>query len=285
MSSTRLCESIDTLSMAYLDDELAVEERRELDLHMLECGACRTQLDNEREELSLVRKALAVPPAPAEVRERIASALARSIDADEVTRAREAREARRSRLSRFMLPGAAMIAAAASLAVFVAMQPSGETRATAIAHEALRQQTKALPLEVQGVGTAPWLRQHFAPTVTLPRFEDSVALVGARLTAVNGHDAAQLQYEIHIGSGSIGLSAVVIRDIQPAQLGGGDDIVVGAPGRQLMLHVIDIDGVPAVTYVDDNHTGYVFMSGQLSAREVVRLVVASNLIDRAQDLR
>ena len=40
-SQMSLCESIDTLSMAYLDDELAAEERRELELHLHRCASCR----------------------------------------------------------------------------------------------------------------------------------------------------------------------------------------------------------------------------------------------------
>ena len=43
-----LCESIDTLAMAYLDDELASEERRELDTHLTECVSCRAEIDGAR---------------------------------------------------------------------------------------------------------------------------------------------------------------------------------------------------------------------------------------------
>ena len=43
-----LCASIDTLSMAYLDDELAAEERRELELHLVDCASCKQHLDGER---------------------------------------------------------------------------------------------------------------------------------------------------------------------------------------------------------------------------------------------
>jgi len=39
-----LCESIDTLAMAYLDDELAAEERHELEAHLTECTAPFTSL-------------------------------------------------------------------------------------------------------------------------------------------------------------------------------------------------------------------------------------------------
>ena len=64
-----LCQSIDTLAMAYLDDELAAEERRELELHLVDCGECKHHLDTERAELVMLRGALAPPPAPAIVAE------------------------------------------------------------------------------------------------------------------------------------------------------------------------------------------------------------------------
>lgn len=274
--STSLCDHIDTLAMAYLDDELATEERRELEHHVLDCASCKQHLDGEREDLAAIRKAIAVPPAPDVVRAR----MMRALDAEVAKAAADEKVARRGRLGRFLLPGSAMLAAAAALAVFVAVRPASEVKgASTLAHEAVRQGTKSPPLEVQGVGTAPWLRQHFAPTVTLPQFADGVELQGARLTAVNGHDAAQLQYAIKIGTGSIAMSAVVIRDLATDALSGNGEAV--AAGGELPLHVVDIDGVPAVTYVDPNHVGYVFMSGQLSASEVLRLVVSSNLVAHA----
>src|SRR4051812_46311806 len=99
-----LCQSIDTLAMAYLDDELVVEERRELELHMLDCASCRHHVDDERSELELVRKALAPPPAPDIVKARIA----RVLDQEDREAARAAAAARSSRLSRWLLPGSAM---------------------------------------------------------------------------------------------------------------------------------------------------------------------------------
>ncbi len=59
-----LCTSIDTLAMAYLDDELAGEERRELELHLHDCATCRKHVDSESEELGVLRGKLAAPPAP-----------------------------------------------------------------------------------------------------------------------------------------------------------------------------------------------------------------------------
>lgn len=266
-----LCTSIDTLSMAYLDDELAAEERRELELHLLECPACRQHVDGERAELADLRKALVTPPAPDLVKVRIAHML----DAEDQV----ANRAQRRRLSQWALPGSAIAAAAAAMAVFVAVQP-GTASVSTVAREAVRQQTRALPLEVQGASTGTWVREHFA-TVALPQFSESVQMLGARLTAVNGHDAAQLLYQADLGSGPINLSAVVVRDLRPDELSGGQEVQVG----RLILHMIEIDGTPAVTYVDDNHTGYVFMSEQLGARELVRLVVNTDLIERAEQIR
>ena len=49
---TNLCESIETTAMVYLDDELATEERRELELHLLDCTGCRQHVEHERTELA-----------------------------------------------------------------------------------------------------------------------------------------------------------------------------------------------------------------------------------------
>ena len=55
---TKLCDSIDTLAMAYLDDELADAELRDLELHLLDCGACRALVDTERQVMDGLRRQL-----------------------------------------------------------------------------------------------------------------------------------------------------------------------------------------------------------------------------------
>src|SRR5258706_14037565 len=102
-----LCQGIDTLSMAFLDDELAGEERRELELHLLDCPSCRDHVDGERADLELVRKALVAPPAPALLKARIA----RALDAEDAAAVRSVRR----RWSQWMLPGSAIFAAAAAI--------------------------------------------------------------------------------------------------------------------------------------------------------------------------
>ncbi len=276
-----LCQSIDTLAMAYLDDELVSEERRELELHLLSCAECKAHVEGERAEIALVRKALAPPPAPATLKVSIQ----RLLDAED----RAAARALRRRWTNFVLPGSAALAAAAALAVFVFAQPSQEPPKASggVAREAVRVQSRKMPLEVQGPSTGQWLRQNFAAHVQPPRFtEPGIELMGARLTAVAGHDAALLKYLVTIGNRRVTLTAVVIDDMRGDELSGGTPIKVGG-GR---LHLHSADGTPAVTYVDESapvgaRMGYAFASDGLDQDELFELVISSDLIRRAHEGR
>ena len=119
-----LCQSIDTLAMAFLDDELAAEERRELELHLIDCSGCRQHVETERAELQMMRKALAAPPAPDMFKAR----LARALDNEDREASRVESQRKRSLLGRMLLPGAAMVAAAAAIVVFVAIKPASTLR-------------------------------------------------------------------------------------------------------------------------------------------------------------
>lgn len=271
-----LCESIDTLAMAYLDDELAAEERRELELHLGECTSCKDHLETERAEISFVRKALVAPPAPDMLKVRVA----RALDAEDKIAARDGRK----KWQRYLLPGSALAAAAAALAFFFAGGMFGASKTkkeSAVAHEVLRQQTRSLPLEVQGPSTGPWLRANFAP-VEPPQFQEpGIQLIGARATAIAGHDAAQLRYLVNVGVNRVSLTAMLIADVQGDEMQGGQLVKMG----RLTLHVYDIEGLPAVTYVDENRIGYVFTSERMSLNELLQLVGTSDLISRAQQQR
>jgi anti-sigma factor RsiW len=268
-----LCHSIDTLSMAFLDDELAAEEHRELELHLLDCANCRRHVDGERAELELVRKALVPPPAPALLKARIA----RMLDAEDAAVARSERR----RWSQRLLPGAAIAAAAAAILVFVVRLPESE-KSSPVASE--MRKIRSLPLEVQGASTGPWLRDHFAP-VEPPQFtEPGIALLGARLlpNGIANHDAALLSYLVNLGMSRVTLSAVVLKDLRGDELGGGQGYRVG----DLVLRLHDSNGTPLVTYVDPaDKVGYVFWSERLSADELLQLVASTDLIGRAQQNR
>jgi len=274
-----LCQSIDTLAMAYLDDELVVEERRELELHLLDCASCKQHVETERREIDLVRKALAPPPTPELVKVRIA----RALDVEDRETMRRDRAHTRSVVGRWLLPASAMIAAAAAIFAFVLVKPVQTPGPGAVAREVVRQQARTMPLEVRGASTGNWLRENFAP-IEPPKFRAprlDITLQGARLTAVAGHNAAQLRYIVTSGDSKFTLTAVVIDDLHNDELTGGTAIKVG----DRTLHVHDANGIPAVTYVDEHFMGYAFASDRLSAQELLELVVSSDLIGRAQQGR
>ena len=265
-----LCNSIDTLAMAYLDDELVAEERRELELHLLACTGCKQHVEGERADLELIRKALIAPPAPDMVKARIGKLL------DQEDRA--AGKATRRKLGSYLLPGSAMLAAAAAVFAFVMVKTPTPDEAGPVTREAVRQQTRAMPLEVQGASTGPWLREHFQP-VEPPQFTASgIKLLGGRLTSVSGHDAALLRYLVSDGVNQLSLTAVLIVDMRPDDLSGGVPYRVG----DRVLHLHDAYGMPAVTYVDEHGMGYAFTSQRLTMNELLSLVVNSDLIERAQ---
>jgi anti-sigma factor RsiW len=263
-----LCESIDTVSMAYLDDELAAEERRELELHLTECTSCRSHVDGERTDHELLARALAAPPASDLLRTRFV----RALDAEDAATAR----ADRWRWMQWLLPGSAIVAAAAAIAVFVAVKPVNSGEVGPIARQAADIVTRPLPLEVQGANTGPWLQQHFA-SMEMPQIEEpSTELLGARLLpkGINGHDGALLSYQLDLDGRPFVLSVLVVRDLRDGEMSDGDEVEVN--GRT--LHVIEAQGRTAVTTVDANHMGYMFTAPALSTNELVWLVGRTSLV-------
>jgi anti-sigma factor RsiW len=273
-----LCQSIDTLAMAFLDDELAPEERRELELHLIDCAGCRVHVETERGELQMMRKALAPPPAPDLLKARLGIAL----DHADRMEIQVERRARRSSIGRWLLPGASIAVAGVAIFAFAMMfkSPTTTPKTGAVAKEVVRQQARTMPLEVRGASTGTWLRENFA-AIDPPQFRAArhhITLQGARLTAVAGHNAAQLRYQVQVGSNQFTLTAVVIDDLDSDDLTGGTPLRIG----DRTLHIHDANGIPAVTYVDEHMMGYAFASDRLSAQELLELVVSSDLIGRAQ---
>lgn len=278
-----LCQSIDTLAMAFLDDELVAEERRELELHLLDCGGCRQHVDAERSELSGIRRALVAPPAPA----RLKLAVAAALDGEDRAATRSTRQRVVAGVGRWMLPGAGMMAAAAAILAFVFVRPP-EPVDRGVVREAVRQQARPLALDVQGAATGPWVRQHFAP-IEPPQFVEpsaAIELLGGRMIAIANRDAVLLRYGVGVGRNQIGLNAVIVDRVAPGELEGGTRITVG--DRTLFLD--DASGRPVLIYIDSSRPNnarlaYIFTSEQLRAQELLELVVSSDLIGRAQQGR
>jgi len=265
-----LCKSIDTLAMAYLDDELAAEERHELEAHVAECVSCRARLEGDQADLDVIKRALVVAPAPDLLRARLLRALDSVHPQD--------RTAQRPRRYPSILPASAMAAAAAALVLFIGVQGKPE-RAATMAQQATKHATRQLPLEVQGASTGPWLNQHFA-SVAVPHFNREVPdteLLGARLLpgAINGHDAAALSYQLRRGGDPFILSLLVVQDLRE------DEMREGTPMRvnNRTLYVLQSPtGQAVVSYVDRNNMGYMFMAPELSVNELVWLVSHTDLV-------
>lgn len=259
---TLLCDSIDTLSMTYLDGELAASEERELEQHLLVCETCNAHVEQLTLQMDTLRTALATPSAPAALRAAVHEAL-------------DAAATPRRGWQAWLLPGAASLAAAAALLFFAASPARQYDRG--IAADVVRQQARLAPLEVQGPGTYPWLRQHFA-SAPAPTFASArVELQGARLTSVAGHDAAQLQYVLTTVKGPLELTAFVVEHLSPSELPEGQRVELN--GQQ--LHLATVQDAAVVTYMQ-GATAYVFLSRMVTATELAGIVASSDLIRRTE---
>ncbi len=264
---TKLCDSIDTLSMAYLDDELAEEELRDFELHLIDCGGCKGRLDRDLATTDELRRRLAPPPAPDLLRAR----LMRALDTED---AAASRAMRRQRVNRWLLPGAAAIAAVAALGVFAVNRPTGGQ--TALASEAVRQNMRAAPLEVQGASTAAWVQRYYRPDMAPPRFNDTgVQLTGARLTSIDKRDAVQLFYKLDVPGGSYELRALTF-SAEGIDFDGGQEVVADG----VTLHVDRHEGTSVVIFVDGESFAYVFTSRDLTVEQIAAMVVHSDLVSR-----
>ncbi len=268
--SRQVCDSIDTLSMSYLDDELAAEEKRELELHLLECNACRDHLGEERQEVELLRQRLAMPAVPELVRAKVT----RLLDRED---AQIGRALLKERVSRWLLPGASIAVAAAALLVFVFLRAPDQ--ALPFGRVVANRQPAALVARGEAP-TQSWLQQQIAGTVA-PRFEGIDLMGGNLITNDEGRTTARLVYEVSTpGPRRFQLEAFVFR-ARSGEFDGGRQYEYA--GR--ILHVSEVKGQPAVGFLDGNGIGYVFVSRDLSESMLLELVCSSDLIDRARDVR
>ena len=180
-----LCESIDTLAMAYLDDELAAEEQHELEAHLTECTACRAQLDSERSEQVMLRSALVAPPTPDLLRARIGARARR--------RGRAAARAGGGRST--SCPARRWSPQRPRSRCSSASTRTTRRRSARSRRAAVRQQMRELPLE-RGTDTAGFLHANFDLD---PRPNDD-SLLGTTLypRGINGHDGAKLVYRMDL---------------------------------------------------------------------------------------
>lgn len=216
----------------------------------------------------MVRRALVAPATPDLLRSRLTKAL------DEADRSEN--KAQRKRWYQYALPGSAMIAAAAAIALFVGVQ-SNAPRPSASANSAAKMTKRSLPLEVQGASTGPWLRANFAPVEPPQLVEPGAKLLGGRLLpgGIDGRDAAMVAYNVNITGRPFVLTVLMVRDIKDGEWTEGRTYNVN--GR--VMHVLQADdGKQMVSYVDGNHMGYLFLAPDLPISDLVRLVGRTDLV-------
>ncbi|MEZ4362508.1 MAG: zf-HC2 domain-containing protein [Kofleriaceae bacterium] len=265
---SQVCDSIETLSMSYLDDELAPEEKRELELHLLECASCRAHLAEERQEVELLRERLATPPASELVRARAM----RLLDRED---AQVSRALLRERVARWALPGTSFVAAAAALLVFAfARTPSAPSAQRSFGGVVASHPTAAL--EVTGDETQPWLQRQIAGTVA-PRF-DGIKLLGGVPLIVAGRRVAKLQYEVRTtGAQRFRFEANLFKALDSDQE-FGRPVQVG----DHVLYVATINDLPTIAYRDARGIQYLFISRDLSASSLLDVLAQSNLLNAAR---
>lgn len=261
----------------YLDHELAEEERRDLEHHVARCSACGELLRAREAILDGVRRHVQPPEAPALLRKRILQ----SLD-DEDQRAES--QARRARLG-WLLPGAASVAAAAALLLFVSSFWQGSaTRETAalahesegVAQEAVRQRFRPSPMVVQGTRNevSRSAKEYLRVPVRPPRFShDDANLLGWQPGQLRGRDAAVFVYEVvsRTGRHQVNVHALDARDLD---LRGKDRVSVD----DTELWVDTPFGFSSVSYKDREGIGYVFTS-DMAPSELVNLVGKSDILD------
>jgi len=241
-----LCTSIDQLAMAYLDDELADEELRELELHLRECAACRGRVEAEREELAQLRERLAAPPMPDVVRARLAAVL----DTEDAA-------ARQSRFTAWILPGTASLAAVAALALFVLLP---------------REAAQPTAAKVARIGiVAPEVRVSPVSTGDHGVSVDHFARSHAEL---DGRQVENHLYRVRFGNHDERTIQASVFDARGLDLAIGQHLRVD--GQELWVTPFG-DRSYAVA-IRNGTTGYVFTSPNLAPRDLIDIIVRFDLV-------
>jgi anti-sigma-K factor RskA len=258
---TSLCASIDTLAMTYLDDELAEEELRDFEMHMIDCAGCRARVDAEREALADLRSKLAPPATPDVVRARLFATL----DGEDE---RTSREERKSRVAGWLLPGAASFAAVAALALFAWSRlpaDAPDSVASDVARTQMQSPRVALPVIA---GEAPEMDR-----------VDVVAIWGAQF---RDREVIHQLYWVRERTGDHTIQASVF-DARGLEMDLGERIIAG--GRAMwVVEVPDLGWI--VMHRTAEGIGMGFSSPDLAPEQLVNEIVQYGLLEQvARNLR
>jgi anti-sigma factor RsiW len=271
------CHDLDTLLPPYLDGELEGHELDDLEHHLGTCAACQARCEHETSDHARLRELLAAPPAPAALRAGVLAALDRED--------RSLVSGRRSRWG-WALPGAASLAAAAALAVFVldGSQPAigpvapPQLSVATMQREAVASRLRAAPLVRTSSSTdlTRSVAEYLRVPVTAPRLEGS-SMRGWQPTQLAGRMAAKLVYEVTTGRQRY-LVDVHLLDGRDMDLDAGQRVRVD----DVDLSVSSTGGIHTIAFKDARGVGYVF-SSDMPRGSLIDLVVSSRLVDQVND--
>jgi anti-sigma factor RsiW len=178
------CGEIKKLLSVWVDGELSEGDTREVELHIAECNACRSEVETESLIKSKLRQVLPRATAPAALRAKMA---ALSVP-PEATPGRPV----------WPLAAAGLTAAAAIAATVALVAQSPAPGAPLLLEESVERHSRDLPVEIPGPSTeqvSSWFRGKVAFPVHVPRLPRGTNLLGGRLSPVNQEFAAHLTYE------------------------------------------------------------------------------------------
>ena len=281
----------------YLDSDLDLAEQARFESHLESCAACREQADGLLALRGALQERLPCPAAPASLRQKVLASLDevdRQLASDAPAAASPAAP-RPSLLSRWLdwlMPAGATAAAAFAALLFWQSQASvsgpapaslGATSAPVsaaspvglnLAEDAVRSHERNLPMEVRPVSTGgEEIDRFFAGRVPvrvkvpqLPAACNDCALLGGRLTQLDGRDAAQLFYRVGDSPLTVHIfdprgQASLLEGAERVSAGGRDMYLQTARGYHVVL-------------VEEGGVGYAFTS-DLPQKRLVELAAAS----------
>jgi mycothiol system anti-sigma-R factor len=194
------CNAARERLFAYIDGELAIEQRDDLDGHLRACPECRHLVELERAFREIYVLPLRPDPAPAELRDRLTRQLAATSSAGRGPRPRS--RARRAlvavSLAAVVLGGAAW----GLIGFWTEREASASLRELADAsveqHRKLAQ--GLLPLDIARVSPKDaerWFSAKLSFNVTLPELKsEHLNFLGGRISHLRDIDVAALEYQV-----------------------------------------------------------------------------------------
>jgi mycothiol system anti-sigma-R factor len=193
------CNTARSESFAYVDGELTPELRAEIEAHLERCRPCRRLVDLEIAFREAYVARLRPDPAPARLREQVATLLR------DLARGRRAGR-RPHRVKRLAFGAAAALLVALGVSAGIALQGYLGTGTTMVelADAAVDQHQKLvrdlLPPDIKDVSpkaAEEWFRKRLAFNVSLPDLKsESLHFLGGRISHLRDIEVAALEYQL-----------------------------------------------------------------------------------------